>query len=169
MRAEAIFLRQSWRSVRSDTVENIFTQLAIRFLDSRSVAAITIRTMLKLCLIASSFLSPIAYANALDLSELVARDIQGLLNDTVNEGDQTAHVIYEAGKAQVSCRLSPVKGSANEQWAFCKVGFEVRYEDQEETRSCGLLYRAKGEGAGLSLERTGDSFSDCIESLGESL
>ena len=104
----------------------------------------------------------------LNLEQYVANDIQGLADDTVNEGETSAHVVYEGDKPVVSCRLSPSKKEPGAQWAFCKVDFEVSYADNEETvvRECNLLYSVKDGKISRGKE---ELFSSCLEWLGESL
>lgn len=115
---------------------------------------------------------PVAFSSELTLEQAVANNIQGLVWDTVNEGSQTAKVVYEEGKPSVSCKISPVKGEASKRWAFCFVDFEVTFDDSEEVieRGCRLLYSFDSSIGVKSLQRENeDLISDCLETLGEGI
>lgn len=125
--------------------------------------------MTALALILCLFTSP-AEATVPSVEQLVARDISALLSDTVNEGDQTAHVIEKNGKPDVTCKYSPVKNSETARWAFCRVNFLVKYEDLSTERQCSLLYRLDPPAKGFTVERAKEELFDaCIETLGESI
>lgn len=106
---------------------------------------------------------------ATDLETAVAKDISGLIDDTVNEGEQTATLIHKNGEPQVRCTVSVQRLNPKLRWAFCRVDFKVEYEDQSDIRECKLLYSFDPKKVLSSLERSGNSFQDCIESLGESI
>ena len=125
--------------------------------------------MTTIALILALFTSP-AQATTPSVEQLVAWDIGALLSDTVNEGDQTAHVIVKNGKPDVTCKYSPVKGSETARWAFCRVNFLVKYEDLQTERQCPLLYRFDPPAKGFTVERAKEElFDSCIEALGESI
>lgn len=113
----------------------------------------------------------ISYASSIDdIIDIVIEDIEGLIGDTVNEGDQTAHVIYKRGRPEAECSISNNKKIPSKKWLFCKVNFKVKYEDQQEVRSCKLLYAVNLSNAKASLERgPEDFFTKCIENLSESI
>lgn len=120
-------------------------------------------------LLALALLTLTAQAAGTDsLPRLVANDIQGLVSDTVNEGEQTAHVIYNGEIPRVNCRVTASKQKANEQWAFCKVEFTVNYEESSAERECGLLYRVEEKAGALTIERH-RFFEECVETLSESI
>lgn len=125
-----------------------------------------ISLILALTLCASS----LAHAAPDSLEELVARDIQGLVDDTVNEGEQTAYVVYEREQPLVECKLSNSRQQPGYKWAFCRVAFRVRYESAQEMRTCHLLYTFHPNDLRRSL-RIGDEDTemDCVEYLGESI
>lgn len=111
-----------------------------------------------------SSLSIASPAKALEAA--VADDIQALLSDTVNEGEQTAQVV----RRSVDCKISPMRGSAVRQWAFCRMDFEVSYAGETSVRGCALLYSFAEGAANFSLQRGKDEqFQSCIEALSESL
>lgn len=118
-----------------------------------------------LFLLANSVASPAE----LSLEQAVANQIQALVWDTVNEGAQNAQVIYEEGKASVSCKLSNVKNFPEKKWAFCRVDFKVTFEDLEDVaeRQCKLLFSYEPAKGMSSLERDEDSIADCLETLSE--
>ena len=102
----------------------------------------------------------------------VARHLQALADDTVNEGAQNAQVVFEGAVPAVSCKVSDVKNQPGVKWAFCKVQFEVSFEDSEETvqRECNVLFSfnpARVNQFGPVLERNEDHIADCLETLSE--
>jgi|GEM_PF-5680382 len=104
------------------------------------------------------------------VEKFVAYDIQALLDDTVNEGDQTARVIYEGEEPKVSCRLSRHRVDPKLKWAFCKVQFTVQFEEDSTERECNLLYSFDPAQPGESLSRgREDLFDTCMENLSEGL
>lgn len=127
-------------------------------------------------LFAATFLTSMALvahahivAKEITLEEAVARNIQALIEDTVNEGEQTAYVIKKNGKYEVDCSISNNKKSKNLKWAYCKVDFLVTYEEMKEARTCGLLYSFQPKNIENTLVRGNEeSFADCVEYLAES-
>jgi hypothetical protein len=106
----------------------------------------------------------------LQLRQAVADDIQGLLDDTVNEGEQTAEVVQAENGPDVQCRISDNRQQPGFKWAFCTVRFEVQWEDDSAFRRCGLLYTFNPGWISKSLDRGDDeSFDSCLEDLSESL
>jgi hypothetical protein len=104
------------------------------------------------------------------VEKFVATDIQRYVDDTVNEGEQTATVVRSDGESAASCRITPVKKDPKSQWAFCKVQFEVSFEDLSDIRQCSLLYKVTQAKTKLAIERGANKlFSSCVERLSESL
>jgi len=123
------------------------------------------KTTLATLLLTSLF----AQATGFDLAGAVAQDLQALVSDTVNEGEQTAQVVRQGKVPAVECRLSDSR-EAGRKWAQCKVSFTVSYENEKEVRSCSVLYSFKPGSAQADLQRGNEqSFRDCIETLSESL
>lgn len=111
-----------------------------------------------------------AYAPTPTLEQLVASDIQAVVDDTVNEGDQTAHVIYNRSKPQVVCKISNSKTSPKQKWAFCRVAFLVQYEEASETRECKLLYSFEPKRLAQSFKRGSEDLQmRCLEDLSEGI
>lgn len=115
--------------------------------------------------------SPLAQAAPMTLEQAVAQNIQGLVDDTVNEGGQSAYVIYNRSQPAVSCKSGPSKRSPSETWAFCKIDFKVKDESGAKTiRECGLLYSFNPQNIEATLRRGQDKFFDtCLENLSESI
>lgn len=109
-----------------------------------------------------------AYAAAPTLEESVANDISALLSDTVNEGDQQAHVAETDGKPVVSCRVSNAR-EHGKKWAFCKVLFDLTYEGSKGQRECHLLYSFVPGELPASLVADQAKEDECIEALSESI
>lgn len=112
----------------------------------------------------------IVNAKVLKLEEEVAFDIQSLIDETVNGGDQTAYVIYKGNKPEVDCKVSLDRVNTSRRWAFCIVQFKVKFEDLRGTNQCKLLYSFNPSKINKTLERANeDLFTKCIERLSESL
>lgn len=121
---------------------------------------------------AFAILSLCASPNALaaTLEQLVATDAQALVDDTVNEGEQTAHVVYERELPKVACKVSAARKAPARKWALCRVSFEVRYEDLETERECKLLYSFAPKRIARTLSREpNEMVATCLENLSESI
>jgi hypothetical protein len=106
----------------------------------------------------------------LALRQAVADDIQGLLDDTVNEGYGTAEVLEGQDGPAVECKISGNLKEPGLKWAYCTVSFEVTWEDDSAFRDCGLLYKYDPASISKSLERGDDeTFDSCLENLSEGL
>lgn len=105
-----------------------------------------------------------------ELKKLVANDIEALAWDTVNEGSQTATVIWRGDEPHVSCKISNNKTEAGKYWAFCFVDFKVEFEYSEDKaeRTCDLLYSYDPANMRSSLVADEDKEMQCLEYLGES-
>jgi hypothetical protein len=122
------------------------------------------KTTLAALLLTSLF----AHATNFDLASAVAQDIQALVADTVNEGEQTAQVVYRGKIPAVECRLSDAKETSRK-WAQCRVSFTVSFEGEKEVRTCSVLYSFNPRSAQADLQRGNEqSFRACIETLSES-
>lgn len=104
------------------------------------------------------------------VEKFVETDIQSYVDDTVNEGEQTATLVQSEGQSAASCRITKVKNNPKSQWAFCKVQFEVSFEDLSDVRECSLLYKVTQAKTTLAIARGANKFfSSCVELLTESL
>ena len=112
-----------------------------------------------------------AYAGTQSLEQAVANDIQALLDDTVNEGEQQAHVNYPSPKnPAVRCQLREHRDSPSKKWAFCTVDFIVSDSESSEGRSCQLSYVFEPNAQELTLnDGNEEQFVACTESLSEGL
>lgn len=104
-----------------------------------------------------------------DLKEAVANDIEALAWDTVNEGAQTATVIWQGKEPSVGCKISNNKKETGKYWAFCFVDFKVEFEYSEDKsqRTCDLLYSYDPANVRESLTADEDKEMQCLEWLGE--
>ena len=104
---------------------------------------------------------------SLELKQAVAFDLQLLMDDTVNEGQNFAQVIYQGEIPIVSCRISPMKFAVDRNWAYCYVDFHVVSEEGSETnRTCAVLYHYSPTDVFAELKRGGEqTFLRCMEDL----
>lgn len=103
----------------------------------------SMKTVATLILLACAF----AYAQAtITLEDAVTRSIDGILSDTVNEGETFAQVKMLRGKKpSMTCVVAPAKNIPNTELAKCDVDFSVKITSTRpylkcET-SCFLIYK----------------------------
>lgn len=102
-------------------------------------------------------------AAPITVERLVMADIQALLDDTVNEGDQTARALHAA------CEISNAR-QGSRKWALCRVDFTVVYEGASTERACNLLYSFKSNDLEADFKRGPRRYFDvCLENLSDSL
>lgn len=102
------------------------------------------------------------------LEKLIASDIQNLVNDTVNEGEHNAEVIFRNGKPEVNCKLSDNRKESSFKWAYCQVTFQVKFRASTEERACALLYTFNPRSIKKSLKQGPEHFfQTCLENLNE--
>lgn len=122
-------------------------------------------TLMKVLLI-SLFVSFSAFAST-GLESEVARKIDGILSDTVNEGDMHASVKMIRGKPDMSCTTSAMR-TPGKGLVKCDVNFEIESDYGDEPAKCenscflGYVYDLKSK----KIERSaGDLEMNCIETL----
>lgn len=121
----------------------------------------------KAFLILIGLITAASYAQTLTLEQAVANSIDGLLSDTVNEGDRTAYVKEVRKKPVMNCTVAPKKNDPSTQIAKCDVTFTVKmeYVDDKCESSCFLIYKIKNKDLN-SIEGNEDLENKCIEDLG---
>ncbi|MEK6705496.1 MAG: hypothetical protein AAB116_19850 [Candidatus Poribacteria bacterium] len=105
--------------------------------------------------------------------EEIVRNINGILDDTVNEGCVDARVRINASEQpDIRCAVMQSKSEKNKYWYFCTVMFDVNPYVCEPpgkwlTTSCGLSYSIVG--SDLSTLRTGprDEIEYCLENIND--
>ena len=103
------------------------------------------------------------------LEERVANSIDGLLSDTVNEGETYAAVKRVRGKPVMNCSVVASKKIANTDLARCDITFSVRITSYRpyprcET-SCFIIYTVENKDL-MTLSAVEDLENSCIENLG---
>lgn len=100
----------------------------------------------------------------------IANDIDALVSDTVNEGEQEAYVLRQGvGKTPVvNCKNKSIPSKQSEP-LNCTVTFRVKpYEANWTERTCGLTYLWNPRGPFPSITRgPKELFNSCIETLNE--
>lgn len=106
----------------------------------------------------------------LEVKLQLAGDLQLLMDDTVNEGQNIAEIIYHDELPNIRCKSSPSRETGRE-WAFCYVDFHIVAETGPETnRTCGVLYSYVPGAAEADLRRGPYTiFLRCMEVLDEEI
>ncbi len=102
------------------------------------------------------------------VKKAVASDIDALVSDTVNEGENEAHVLYKNGAPAVQCTQKILSGR-DTSLLFCKVEFRVKpYMAGWTKRECDLTYVFYPSRKFPTIARAnGPSFNQCTELLSE--
>lgn len=111
-----------------------------------------------------------AYAQTtFTLEDAVARSMNSILSDTVNEGETFAQVkVLRGKKPSVSCVIIPSKNSPTTSLAKCDVDFSVKITSSRPylkcEASCFLIYKITNNDLS-SLTAVDSLESQCIENL----
>lgn len=94
----------------------------------------------------------------------VIYDLEGIISDTINEGEQTADLLRKS----VTCK--PVTKDGQFFLASCSIDFKVSYEELTEIRNCEIRYHYKGTLAQVEVyESFEDDIDACLQDLNESI
>ncbi len=122
----------------------------------------------KAFLILIGLIAAASYAQEGTLEQAVANSIDGLLSDTVNEGEMNVHTKRIRKKPVMTCTVSPARNYPNTELAKCDVTFSVEVTSGEPTKceaSCFLMYKISNKDIS-KLEPVSVLEDKCIENLG---
>jgi hypothetical protein len=118
---------------------------------------------MKLLFIVLAALTIPAFAQTMpELKLSIARDIDSILGDTVNEGEMHAGVKFINKVPQMDCNLIDSKKDPETKLARCDVRFVVEHDEGPSCEtSCFLIYKVKNK----DITPVRDLEDSCLENL----